>query len=209
MKYFTFILLTVLALSTSCKKKDLSFVLKGNITAINTGANVKGVTVKIFTDKVGNSNLQLAAEVKTDASGNYEIALDRSRFENLTIQISKDNYFTQRDLYIFDKLSTANDNVFNYKISPKSWTKFIFKNNPPANPTDELKIQKVSGKTDCEDCCENGFYFYNGVVDTTVICANDGDTYMKFYYWVNGNVQSGLDSVYNVAFDTITYELNY
>lgn len=209
MKHFIFILIAVLAFSTSCKKKDLSFVLKGNITALNTGANVKGVSVKIFADKVGSSTLKLVDEVKTDASGNFEISIDRSRFENLTIQLSKDKYFTQRNSYLFDKLSTANDNVFNYKISPKSWTKFVFKNIPPANPSDELKVQKVSGKTDCEDCCENGFYFYNGLVDTTVICPNDGDTYMKFYYWVNGDVQHGIDSVYNLAFDTVTYELTY
>jgi len=207
----TFILLLLLfGLSfSSCKKKDLEFKLKGNIKSLNNGYNLQGVNVKIYTYGLGNNIEELKGSAQTDASGNYELDIERSKFEKLIIKISKTNYFEEAKTYYFDDLSTENDNHTDHTLSPKSYTRFILKNQIPNSVNDQLKIFKVSGKTDCEECCPNGNTFYTGLVDEIVLCANDGDTYMKFYWWVNGNEQYGVDSVYNTPFETIDFTINY
>jgi hypothetical protein len=193
----------------SCKKKEINFKLKGNVTALNSGGNLQGVNIKVYTVALGTSFEDLKGSTQTDASGNYELDIERSKFEKLIIKLNKNNYFENSKIYLFDDLSTENENNTNHILSPKSYTRFILKNSLPNDTNDELKIFKVSGKTDCEECCPDGTTYYNGKVDTVVVCANDGDSYMKFYWWVNGNEQYGVDSVYNTPFSTIDYTIDY
>src|SRR5690554_163679 len=141
----TFILLLLLfGLSfSSCKKKDLEFKLKGNIKSLNNGYNLQGVNVKIYTFGLGNNIEELKGSAQTDASGNYELDIERSKFEKLIIKIEKHNYFEESKTYSFDELSTEKDNTTNHTLSPKSYTKFILKNTLPNSQDDELKIFKV------------------------------------------------------------------
>jgi len=202
-----FILLIILSsLSFSaCKKKELNFKLKGTVTASNTGNALAGVSIKVFTSSLGNSIEALKESTQTDASGNYEITLQRDKYEKVAIRISKDNYFNEAKIYSFDDLTTEKANTTNHIMSPKSWTRFTIKKN---DPTGTLKILKNSGKIDCEECCDNGFTYYTGTVDTEVICANNGDTWMKFQYW-KGDETHVVDSVFNTAFQTVDYEIRY
>jgi len=209
MKIYTLITIILTLTLISCKKKDISFKLKGSITALNTGNSIQDVSVKVYVYNIGSTIEKLKGSTKTDASGNYELDIERSKFEKLIIKIEKHNYFEESKTYSFDELSTEKDNTTNHTLSPKSYTKFILKNTLPNSQNDELKIFKVSGKTDCEECCDNGNKFYYGIIDETVLCANDGGTYMKFYWWLNGNEKSGVDSVYNTPFETIEYTINY
>lgn len=209
MRYISALFFVFLLFATACKKKELDFVVTGNISALNDGKSMKNVEIKAYTSGFGGTNQSLAASTTSDENGNYELIIERTRFEKFEIIINKDNYFESRKTYNFDDLSTAKENVFDYEISPKSWTKFVIRNINSQQATDELKIQKVKGKTNCSECCDNSFFFFHGVIDTTFYCANDGDTYMNFYYWINGNQQHAYDSVYNAAFDTVTYEIIY
>lgn len=209
MRFFIFTLLLLGLTFSSCKKKNLEFKLKGNITALNTGSDLQGVSVKVYSYGVGTNVEKLEGTAQTDASGNYELNIQRSKIEKVEVRLYKANYFSKNTTYQFDELSTENDNIKNYSLSPQSYTRFILKNNFSNDAEDELKILKVSGKTECDECCPNGTTFYYGIVDTVVVCANDGDTYMKFYWWVNGSQQHGVDSVYSVPFQTTDYTISY
>lgn len=211
MKYLFLSLFFVLFFSSSCKKKQLEFEFEGNIKSLNLGDNLQGVNVNAYAYALGNTNKMLKGSTQTDASGNYNLKVERGKYEKIIIELSKYNYFTTSKSFPFDNLSTAESNKFSSSLSPKSWTKFIFKNIYSNNTSDILKIQKVSGKTDCDDCWPNSTTLYHGVIDTAIFCPNDGDTYMKFYYWVNGNIVNGdsSDSIYNTAFDTIPYNITY
>lgn len=211
MKYILFSLLFILLFGNSCKKKQLNFKFEGTVKASNSGNNLNGVVVKAFTYGLSDNKKTLKGSTTTDASGNYEINVERERFEKVLLEISKKNYFTASKSFPFDDLSTENTNPFNSSLSPKSWTKFIIQDIYSNDSSDQLKIQKVSGKTDCEECCPNTISYYDGIINTTVICPNDGDTYMKFYYWitVNGTVIDKVDSVYTTSFDTIPYTITY
>lgn len=209
MRIFILTLLLLGLTLSACKKKDLEFKLKGNVLALNNGIPLQGVEVKVYIYSAGKGIEDLKGTTQTDANGNYELDIERSKFEKLVIKLSKTNYFSEAKQYSFDDLSTAKDNNANHTLSPKSYTRFILKNQIPSSNTDELKIFKVSGKTDCQECCPDGTKFYYGIIDTVVLCANDGDTYMKFYWWVNGSEQYGVDSVYNIPFETIDYQILY
>ena len=209
MRYLYLSIFFILFFSSSCKKKQLEFKFEGNIKSSNLGGELKGVTVKAYAYGLEDNNKILKGSTQTDAGGNYVLNIERGRYKKIVIELSKHNYFTYSKTFPFDDLSTEETNSFNSTLSPKSWTKFIFKNISSQNQSDELKIQKVSGKTDCATCCPNGYTYYYGIVDTVVYCPNDGGTYMKFYYWVNGTMMSGVDSVYNTPFDTIPYPITY
>jgi len=209
MKYLITSLIIALFSFSSCKKKELEFKFSGNIKDINSGLNIANAEIRYYTSNLGNNVEALKGNTKTDASGNYEVTIERSKFETLTVKIRKENFFNKDENYSIDDLTSSESNEINYNLSPQSWTKFIFKNASPSNSSDELKIQKVSGKTNCNECCGNETTYYYGSIDTVVYCPNDGDSYMKFYWWVNGNEQNGDENLYNAPFDTTSFTINY
>jgi len=195
---------------SACKKKDIDFIMTGQVSALNNGANISNVSIQAYTSSLSNNLPKLVGTTTTDASGNYELKIERSKFELLTLKLNKDNYFEGIKTYSFDDLTTEQENETQHSLSPKAFTHFIVK----SNTNNQLKIQKISGKTDCEACCANGIYLYEGPIDTIVSCANDGDTYMKFYWWKygpggNNVLANGVDSIYNNAFQTIDYNFDF
>ncbi|MDX1652083.1 MAG: hypothetical protein R3277_06300 [Brumimicrobium sp.] len=207
MKYILiFCSLTILFLS--CKKDEIIFTVRGKISDNTHSTALAGAEVKLYSFELGSSLGTYESSVYTNSLGEYTINFERAKYEKIELVISRENYFSKTEEIPFSNLSTEEDNILNYGLNAKSWTKFIFVNQQPS-VQDELKLLKSSGKTDCADCCPDGYSFYYGAVDTSFICANDGNTYMKFYYWVNGNEQSGVDSVFNTPYDTVTYELYY
>ena len=210
MKYFTITLFIILLSVISCKKVDLSFNFQGTVYSSNNGLGLSNVQVRIYGNDPGNSLLNLVGTTSTNESGYYDTSIDRYKYEKITIIVSKDNHFSLEEIYSLDDLTTGDPNEIDYTLSPKSWTKFILKNTGTTDSGDVLKIQKVSGKTDCDDCCANETKFYYGDIDTIVYCPNDGDSFMKFYWWAEGsNFANGLDSVYNTPFDTTSYTFEY
>ena len=204
------ILLFVLVISAvaSCKKEELSFMLEGTVNDATFNTTLSNAEVTIYTFPLGQSFGTEVASVTTDNSGYFSYDLKREQYEKIEITVQKHNYFQYTDVIPFSDLSTENVNTYSYSLNAKSWTRFVIYNQQPLQ-SDELKIFKDSGKEGCPTCCANGYYYYYGAADTTVYCPNDGNRYMKFYYWVNGNQSNGVDSVYNTPFDTVTYEFYY
>lgn len=202
-------LTTLFILLYSCKKDELKFTIKGQISDITLSGALAEANIKLYTFPLGSALGVFEQSSTSDAQGNYSIEFDRDKYEKIQIVIEKDKYFEIIDDVPFSDLNSEEDNIFNYSLEAKSWTKFIIRNQQPYSEQDEFKLFKNSGKTDCADCCQNGYYFYYGDTDTVVYCANGGDRYMSFFYWVNGTEQNGNDSVYNTPFDTTTYEFYY
>lgn len=193
---------------SSCKKEELTFIIKGTISDNTFSGALQGADVRLYVYPLGSSLSEYKKNIITDNQGSYKFDLERDKYEKIELIINKDNYFKSNNTITFSNLTTEEDNVYNYSLTAKSWTKFIFLNQQPSSQ-DELKIFKDSGKSDCDGCCPDGYSYYLGAVDTSFYCANNGNEYMRFYYWVNGNEQNGLDSVYNEPFDTVVYEYTY
>ncbi len=209
-KHSFFLLLLLLVTGSSCKKKDLTFKFEGKIKSSASGQSLGQAQLKAYTYELTNNKKTLQGSTQTDTEGNYTLSIKRERYEKVVIEISKHNYFTVSKTFPFDDLSTQETNSFNTSMSPKSWTRFVIKNVMSPSPSDQVKIQKVSGKTDCATCCPNMTTVYDGILDTVIICPNDGGTNMEFYYWVNDAMPTnGINTVYNTPFDTVDYNITY
>ena len=208
MKRFLTILLIIPLVLGSCKKEELTFMLEGNVNDASLNSPLTNAEVSIYVFNLGGSFGVKVATLTTDSQGYFEYELERDKYEKIEIVVEKENYFNYTDVIPFSNLSTENVNTYSYNINAKSWTRFVIYNQQPIQ-SDELKIFKDSGKEDCDECYANGYSYYYGAADTVVYCPNNGNEYMKFYYWVNGNESNGVDSVYNTPFDTVTYEFIY
>lgn len=204
---FAFLLLSLVFIS--CKKEELSFNVKGHVSDITLSGSLQGANVTLYSFPLGSAIGIYENSITTDAQGNYQFELERDKYEKIQLVVEKNNYFDIIQDISFSNLSSEDDNIINFSMEAKSWTKFVIFNQQSTSVQDEFKLFKNSGKTDCEECCNNGYTYYYGAVDTVVYCANGGNRYMSFFYWVNGNEQNGNDSVYNIPFDTTTYEFYY
>lgn len=193
----------------SCQKDELDFVIKGTVTDASFSGPAQGVNVKLYSFALGSALGEYEGSATTDAQGNYNFVLERDKYEKVQLVLEKTNYFEIINDISFSNLSSEDDNVINFSMEAMSWTRFVIHNQQPAVAQDEFKLFKNSGKTDCPECCSNGYSYYYGAVDTVIYCANNANQYMSFFYWVNGNEQNGNDSVYNTPFDTTTYEFFY
>lgn len=193
----------------SCKKDGLKFTINGKVSDTSLSGVLQGAEVKLYSFALGSSAGVYEGNYTTDSQGKFSFELEREKYEKIQIIVNKSQYFEVIDDIPFSDLDTEEENTFNYSLEAKSWTRFVIRNQQPASEQDEFKLFKNSGKTDCEDCCDNGYSYYYGDIDTTIYCANGGNRYMSFFYWVNGNEDNGNDSVYNTPFDTVTYEFNY
>lgn len=194
---FTFLLF-------SCKKKNLSFTMAGKIKSLDTQQPLSGVKVKLYTYKMGSGVKELQKSATTNSKGDYNVTINRDRYEKVVLQTSYTNYFVDSKTFYFDDLSTEKNNTANFSVSPQSWTRFTIQ----TNEGDTLRIRKVSGKTDCDLCQPNGNYDFIGE-STSFVWPNDGGSYMTFHYWINNDSIHVLDSVYNTPFDTVNYTINY
>lgn len=208
MKSVLLFLLLLPVILSSCKKEELSFMIEGTVNDGTFNTTLSGAKVTIYTFPLGGTIGSKVKTLTTDSQGNFSYDLEREKYEKIEIVVEKNNYFNHTDAIPFSDLSTENTNSYTYSLNAKAWTKFVIYNQQPSQ-SDEFKILKDSGKEGCAECCSNGYYYYYGAVDTTTYCPNDGNNYMKFYFWVNGNETNGVDSVYNTPFDTTTYEFYY
>lgn len=208
MKYSILLLAVNLFLLLGCRPEELSFVIEGTVNDATNNVPLPGAEISIYTFPLGGTIGNKVTTIVSDAQGRFGYDLEREKYEKIEIRIEKDLYFNKIDEIPFSNLTTDGINNYTYNLNAKAWTRFVIVNQQPL-ASDELKILKDSGKEDCDECCSNGFYYYYGAADTVVYCPNDGNRYMKFFYWINGNQSNGVDSVYNTPFDTTTYEFYY
>lgn len=202
-------IITLSILFFSCKKDELNFIIKGTVSDASLSGPSQGVNVKLYSFPIGSALGVYENAVTTDAQGNYFFELDRDKYEKIQLVLEKNNYFEIIEDISFSNLTSDDDNIINFSMEAMSWTKFVIHNQQPSSAQDEFKLFKNSGKTDCVECCNNGYSYYYGAVDTVIYCANNANQYMSFFYWVNGNEMNGNDSIYNTPFDTTTYEFLY
>lgn len=204
------IILTLILAVTSCNRKELSFIIKGEVKDGTFGKDLTEGSIEFYIYGAASSFPKLIAETNIDNEGNYKIEVDREKAEKFELKYLGDNRYFSKSINIpFSDLEVNNDNIYNISTTAKSWAKFVIKNQTSPSSDDEFKFLKQGGKTDCKECCDDGYSFYYGAIDTVVYCINDGNTYLPFYYWVNGTEQTGQFDLYTAAFDTVSYEFLY
>lgn len=206
MKYVYAFLFASIALS-SCKKKDITYVVEGVITDNSYSQPLAGATVDLYEVPLGSSNpTTVVSSATTGSDGKYHFEFKREKIEKYVVVITKNNYFSTSTEFYADNLSTQETNTFSHTTTAKSWVRLRFIN------TDidvDLKYIRQSGKTNCDECCLASEQYLYDAVDTTIYCINDGNTTYSYYYWVLGTTINGPKSVVTTPFDTVDLILNY
>jgi hypothetical protein len=194
----------------SCKNdQPLTFTIKGTVK--DTGLNKLLTTgnISIYSIPATSNIKKFEGTTTISSNGSYEITIDRDQYTSIEIHIDQEGYFNDIEYVKFSELNATEDNLINLTTTSKSWIRFNIRNIINPNNNDEFKFLKDFGKEKCNECCENGFTYFYGEVDTNIICINDGGSYFGYYFWVNGNQQFGNDSILTVPFDTIVVDFEY
>lgn len=204
------IVIVLLLTFSSCNRKELSFTISGSLTDDTFGQKLTEGNLELYIFKAGSSFPMLTEETTPDTDGAYSFEIDREKAEKFEIRFSAGNRYFPKTVNIpFSDLEVNSVNTYNISTTAMSWAKFIIKNQAPSSPNDELKFLKQGGKTNCDGCCDDGYSFYYGGIDTIIYCLNDGNKYFPFSYWINGTEQVGQFDLYTSAFDTTSYEFIY
>lgn len=203
-----FLVLAFLFVTSACRKKELVFTFSGAVSDLTFGGGLNGVKVNVFVRPLGEGE-RLVTSAHVNSDGSYSVEIPRDRIEFVRLSFEKHNYFEFDQQLSFSQLTVNQDNEVDAGLTAKSWVKFEIKNQPPANASDEFKLLKYRGKTNCPECCANEFFFFYGPTNEDVVCANDANTYVSYYYWVVGTQNNGQDSILTVPFDTVVRTFVY
>lgn len=215
MSYKLSIYFFAIIITFSCKKTNQIAHFKGSITEATGGGSLEGIEVSFYEKKIQsgtvNANFNLVGKTTTDNNGNFEFDYQRDKTIEVRISAQSENFHQQTIFLNDDDLSLVEDNIVDFSLYSKSWVKFIIKNNPPNNTTDELKLVKKNPVEGCEGCCQNDAQTFNGEVDTEFLCGTGGNLFFNFNYIVtdNSGVQFVEDSVYCEPNDTAQIFITY
>ncbi len=190
--------------ANSCKKKDLTYQIKGTIYDSSFNSPLAGAQVVISASSSGSA-LSTLTTLTTDASGNYSYELKRDKYQSITIAVTKSNYFSDGSTTTLDNLSLEDDNAFNYNMYARSWVRLHF----VSDGTKVIKYYKQGGKNGCAECCPTGEIQLNNITDQSVYCINDGNTPYKIFYDVQGTTNNGTLEVITAPFDTTELLISY
>jgi len=204
--------LLFLGLIFSCKKDPIQYTFQGTVQESVNTANLSGVKVtisqRVYDGNVASSFFNSVGSLITDANGYYELSFKREKVVEFKIELLKTGYFEFEEIINSSEVSTAEPNIFNYSLEPKSWIRFNLMN-LGGFTTDEFTMIHYNFKEDCEGCTTNEYYYYNGIVDSTFTYTSTGGEYVRYSYKIPGGTVYVQDSVYTTLFDTVVVNLNY
>ena len=204
MRLFLIVNFIVLIL-ISCKKETPNFTLKGIITDICFDKGLDNAVLDLYEIEVGSKKSTFVSSTMTDANGNYSFNFPRNKIEKYLITIAKENYFYTEHEINFSSLTTNNDNIKNYVVNAKSWVNIHFENTDnDLSKTIEFGIEE--GKTDCEECCPDTRRVLSQIIDTNIICINNGNSTYSILT-ITDTLQTL--SINTIAFDTVQLEIPF
>lgn len=208
-KYY-FALLLGLLLSFGCKKEPVEFTISGTLVDNSFDTRLSGADIKITAVSSGTGDTRVVGNQTVGTDGMYKITFKRERDTKFYITIEKDGYYPIEETIFFSELSVSEDNVYDYSTFAESNINFKIKNIGTSTTNDELKLEIYEAKTNCDNCCSLGQrYFYGENIDTSFICANNGNKYYKFIYWDTQMGAVTFDSIITPAFGTVDYIIEY
>jgi hypothetical protein len=202
-----FVLLITVGIVYSCKKGKAELTIKGVISDTSFAPPLSGATIKIHQIESGISD-ELIGQTTTNSAGEYSFTFNRDQTEYYRITSSKTDYYDLDEFISFSDLTIDNDNVYNFSTAAKSWVELRFLNSA-GQAIDVLKYLKQEGKSGCNNCCPDTQQALSGIIDTTIVYANNGNTLFSYQYFVIGTADQGLKSTTTTAFDTTLINLVY
>jgi hypothetical protein len=207
LRFLPLICLSILILN-GCKKGKSDVTILGVITDSSFNAPLSGASVSLYEIVAGGGVSSLIGQATLGSDGSYSFTFPRNIAEGYELFVEKNNYFSINETIAFSNLTIEEDNILNFSTTALSWAKLRFFNLSPQSG-DILRYIRNEGKSDCLECCTGGEHFLYGAVDTTIYCANDGNTIYSYQYYDYATGTQGVRSTTTTAFDTTEILLNY
>ena len=192
----------------SCTKGKSDVTIRGVITDSSFNTPLSGASVSLYEIAAAGGVSSLIGQATLSSDGSYSFTFPRNIAEGYELFVEKNNYFSINETIAFSNLTIEEDNILNFSTTALSWAKLRFINLSP-QPGDILRYIRNEGKTDCVECCIGGEHFLYGSVDTTIYCANDGNTIYSYQYYDYATGNQGVKSTTTTAFDTTEILLSY
>ena len=180
---------------SGCKKKDLTYTVSGTIHDVTFNNSLEGAQVKIYSS--GSADDNFSTTITTGADGTYSYTFPRRNYTDITIEVSKGNYFGSKKTFILDDLSVNEGNTFNFDLETKAWVKLHFL----ADGVKDVKFGRIEGYGGCDECCDGTEQVITDCTDYEYLCLNKGNKVYKIYYSVIGSSENGIVEVTTVPFE--------
>lgn len=198
----------------SCKKDDNDIIVTGTVVDPQSGNGISGVNVyldgKILNSGIYNEDYSEIASATTDGSGNFKIETTWQVVSCYRIRAFRNNYFENQFVVPAESISKGQTYSTSISILPAAWIKVNI-NNMVGWADDEIQYRFLDTNYSCMDCCHKSFLIGSGNYHTVYKCRAVGNKINGFYWTVkrDGITHPFADSVYCVAFDTTTLNINY
>lgn len=202
--YFIFLLIFLF----SCKKKEITYDIKGIITDNTFNVPLENAEVNLYQVVAGTQQKILISSMTTSSDGSYAFSAKKEKAESFYVEVIKPNYFSNSSLESISNLSTEKDNIINIETTAKSWVNLHFYH-PTNNNVNQILVTKQKGKQDCDECCSKEEFSLSGIIDTNIYCINDGNTEYSYLYKLVGTSTVEIKSIVTQPFDTVELFLQY
>ncbi len=198
-------LAVVMAFSSSCKKKTVTYTLQGKVTDLSFNNGLSGATVTLQLTSTTNNSLNKSLTTATKSDGTYEFSFDRDKYSEIKLTVSKNNYFGTSNTMNLEDLKVDGPTIKNFEVYAQSWVRI----HATGNGTKTIRYFQQEGLMNCDECCPTGDQFLYNVIDDNVYCINNGNSTYGLYYFVLDSTINGPASIVTTPFDTVTISIGF
>ncbi|MFQ3676164.1 MAG: carboxypeptidase-like regulatory domain-containing protein [Endomicrobiia bacterium] len=198
---------------TTCKKEE-NIIISGRITNVVDSSPIPNAKVILYENAVNsgsyNAMYSKISETFTDENGNYSFEIEQKVYVKFKIIIETDDYYLKNIEFFAEDGKT--EYLKNILLARKSFLKVFVKNISPKLESDVLKLRIENINSECEQCDNGQFRYFNGAnVDTTFIVNVVGGETVRIV-WIsihNGESQNYNQNLYCVPEDTVVLNCIY
>ncbi|HOK38575.1 MAG TPA: hypothetical protein P5538_07850 [Bacteroidales bacterium] len=197
----------------SCKK-DENIIISGKITNAVDSSPISDTKVTLYGNAVNsgsyNAMYSKISETFTNENGNYSFEIKKKVYVKFRIIIETDEYYLKNAEFFAEDGKT--EYLKNILLARKSFLKIFVKNINPKLESDVLKIRIENINSECEQCDNGEFKYFNGEnVDTTFVVNVVGGETVRIV-WIslhNGESQNNNQNLYCTPGDTVVFNCIY
>lgn len=199
-----FLACSFLFIQLGCKKDKITYTISGTVSDQTFNTTLNGTTVRLYITEAGTSTQKLIETVTTSSNGAYTFTFERGNYEDVTVKVDKENYFSQVKSFNLDDLSVEETNTQNFATKAKAWVNIHF----VGDGSQSVSYFRSEGLSTCSECCPSGEFTLNNVTNVSIPCINNGNENYGIYYKNNGITNYIPVTVNTTAFDTTEMLIN-
>lgn len=196
---------TLMFAFNACKKKTVTYEIKGTANDISSSVPLSGATVTLTLVSTSNNALNKVLTTTTAADGSYSFSFDRDKYSQMTLKMTKNLYFEKSYDFTLDDLKVDEANVYNFDVNSMSWVKLHI----TGDGSKTIRYIQTYGLTGCSECCPSGDQFLYNIDSLDLYFLNKGNTQFGVYFSVIGTSITGQEIVNTTPLDTTTISIGF